>query len=67
MMKLSNLMLLTAILATTVSLPLTVNATERPAGYCSRVYSPVPYITKEGKTIQAPNACVAKWWATQGK
>ncbi|WP_148875043.1 hypothetical protein [Serratia marcescens] len=66
-MKLANLPLLIAVLTATVGLSLTASAAERTAGYCPRIYAPVPYVTKEGKTIQAPNACIAKWWATQGK
>lgn len=66
-MKLSNLMLLSAILASAVGMSAVASAAQRPAGVCTFIYSPVPYVTKDGKKIQAPNACVAKWWAVKGK
>lgn len=37
------------------------------AGYCTREYDPVPYVTKSGKKITAPNACVANHWKVQGR
>lgn len=36
-------------------------------GNCTREYDPVPYVTKSGETITAPNACVAAQWKAQGK
>ncbi|WP_421416810.1 hypothetical protein ACOMDM_11780 [Serratia plymuthica] len=66
-MKLSNVMLLSAILASAVGMSAVASAAQRPAGVCTFIYSPIPYVTKDGKKIQAPNACVAKWWAVQGK
>ncbi|AHY07376.1 hypothetical protein ALQ63_00442 [Serratia plymuthica] len=66
-MKLSNVILLSTILVSSVGMSAAVSAAQRPAGVCTFIYSPVPYVTKDGKKIQAPNACVAKWWAVQGK
>ncbi|CAI0896179.1 Uncharacterised protein [Serratia entomophila] len=66
-MKLSNTMLLAAILVSAIAAPVAASAASRPAGFCTFIYSPVPYVTKDGKKIQAPNACVAKWWEAQGK
>lgn len=66
-MKLSNVILLSAILASSLGVSAVASAAQRPAGVCTFIYSPVPYVTKDGKKIQAPNACVAKWWAAQGK
>ena len=36
-------------------------------GNCTREYDPVPYVTKDGRTITAPNPCVAAYWKSQGK
>ncbi|PYD39944.1 hypothetical protein CT690_01265 [Serratia plymuthica] len=66
-MKLSNVILLSTILVSSVGMSAVASAAQRPAGICTFIYSPVPYVTKDGKKIQAPNACVAKWWAVQGK
>jgi len=54
-------------MASAVGMSAVASAAQRPAGVCTFIYSPVPYVTKDGKKIQAPNACVAKWWAAQGK
>ncbi|VEI19368.1 Uncharacterised protein [Serratia plymuthica] len=62
-MKLSNVILLSAILASSVGMSAVASGAQRPTGVCTFIYSPVPYVTKDGKKIQAPNACVAKWWA----
>ncbi|MCL1624280.1 hypothetical protein M2R47_08540 [Moraxella sp. Tifton1] len=37
------------------------------SGWCTREYDPVPYVTKDGKRITAPNECVAKHWKSQGR
>lgn len=48
-MKLSNVMLLSAILASAVGMSAVASAAQRPAGVCTFIYSPVPYVTKDGK------------------
>lgn len=37
------------------------------SGFCTREYDPVPYVTKDGKVITAPNPCVAEHWKSQGR
>ncbi|UOO83145.1 hypothetical protein LVJ83_06725 [Uruburuella testudinis] len=37
------------------------------SGWCTKEYNPVPYVTKEGNTITAPNPCIAAAWKAQGR
>ncbi|KLT73536.1 hypothetical protein PL75_02950 [Neisseria arctica] len=36
------------------------------SGVCTREYDPVPYVAKDGRTLTAPNPCVAAKWKAQG-
>lgn len=73
-MKTVNKVIALSAFAIALSAPLNVLAQgSRPQSYpgteagCTREYDPVPYVTKTGETITAPNRCVADQWKAEGK